>query len=146
MLIPLNIPPGFSTEDSAYASGMRWIDGDNVRFRAGKLEKIGGAKIVNAAALIGTCRGLKGWSDLLGRPHTAMGTHKKLYIYYGGTPYDITPVDATGTLAANPFSMTNTFATVTVTSATHGRAVGDYVNFSGATAAGGITKIGRAHV
>lgn len=139
MLIPLDIPPGFNTEDSPYATGPRWTGGDNVRFRANKLEKIGGWILNTQQTFLGVARAIHGWFDLSGAGKTAIGTNKKLYIYYGGTLYDVTPVDESGTMANNPFTTTNGSPIVTVADTTHARSVGDYVNFAGASATGGIT-------
>ena len=139
MLIPLSIPPGFNTEDSEYVTGPRWINGDNVRFRNGVLEKIGGWELYTDGTFIGVTRAVQGWSDLVGRPKFAFATNKKLYVVYGGTVYDITPIDATGTMAADPFTTTLGSDIVTVVSNNHGRLAGDYVVFENATAVGGIT-------
>lgn len=56
--------------------------------------------------------------------------------------FKIYPATPTGTLGNDPFAMTNLSAVVTVTHAAHGRATGDGVWFSGATAAHGITIVG----
>jgi hypothetical protein len=56
--------------------------------------------------------------------------------------FKLYPATPTGTLANDPFAMTNLSAVVTVTHASHGRATGDGVWFSGATAAHGITIVG----
>jgi hypothetical protein len=46
----------------------------------------------------------------------------------------------------NPFATVNGSATVTVTDAGHGGTTGDYVNYSGAAAAGGLTLNGRYQI
>jgi hypothetical protein len=38
----LNIKPGFNKQFTASGAESQWIDGDNVRFRYGLPEKIGG--------------------------------------------------------------------------------------------------------
>lgn len=60
----------------------------------------------------------------------------------GADDFKLYPSDDTGTLGADPFTMTNASAVVTVAHAGHGRASGDGVWFAGATAAHGITISG----
>lgn len=56
--------------------------------------------------------------------------------------FKLFPASPTGTLATDPFAVTNTDNTVIVTHTAHGRATGDTVWFAGATAGGGITIAG----
>jgi|TARA_R110000824_G_scaffold40125_4_gene120578 hypothetical protein len=59
-----------------------------------------------------------------------------------GAYNDITPIRATVSLT-NPFTTASGSATVTVTDAAGGYVTGDYVTFSGASAAGGLTIDGE---
>lgn len=43
MLVPFAPPPGLNSDDTTFAAEGRWADGDNVRFRLGRPETIGGA-------------------------------------------------------------------------------------------------------
>jgi hypothetical protein len=105
--------------------------------------KIGGwLKLPPTSAFLGTCRALHDWVALDGTTFMAVGTHKKLYLWQDGSKYDITPLAASGNLA-NPFTTTIGLYTVEVAHAGHGRQVGDYVRFSGASAVGGITISGE---
>ena len=52
----------------------------------------------------------------------------KLYIYSEGAISDITPLRSTESLT-NPFTTTSGSATITVTDAAHGAAIGDFVTF-----------------
>ena len=47
--------------------------------------------------------------------------------------------DATGTLGANPITVTDESTTLTIAHTSHGLAVGSFVTFAGATAVGGLT-------
>ena len=62
----------------------------------------------------------------------SVGTNLKFYIEEGGFFNDVTPIRATTTLGANPFTGDGT-TTVVVTAASHGAVNGDYVTFSGVT-------------
>lgn len=146
MLVPLDIPPGYNTEDSDYATGPRWVGGDHVRFRNGRPEKIGGYQLATDETFAGAASHALGWTDLTNVGKISLATTEKLYIYYGGTFYDITPVDDSGTLGTDPFTTTNGSAVVSVAHTNHGRNIGDYVSFSGASAAGGITISGEYQV
>jgi len=76
---------------------------------------------------------------------TSVGTHLKYYLEDGGAYYDITPIRATVTLT-NPFTTVSGSATVTVTDANGGYSNGDFVTFSDASAAGGLTLNGEFQI
>lgn len=85
---------------------------------------------------------------LSGKIVLGVGTNLKFYIGNSGNYYDITPLKATRLLGANPLATdtaTNSggFTTVTVTDASGGFSVGDYVTISGATAVAGVTVSGE---
>jgi hypothetical protein len=87
------VAPGFDKQDTASQAEGRWIDGDNVRFRYGNPEKIGGWSEILADTLVGAARNQWIWSDLDGNRYAAIGTNKVLTIYFEGAFYDITPLD-----------------------------------------------------
>jgi hypothetical protein len=89
----LNIKPGFNKQFTASGAEGQWIDGDNVRFRYGLPEKIGGWQSLVNGTLIGAARAQHTWTDLLGRRYAGLGTNKILAIYFEGDFYDITPID-----------------------------------------------------
>lgn len=135
--LKLQFKPGIDRERTRYTAEGGWYDCDKVRFRRGMPEKIGGWVQAVATRFKGVCRMLFNWSTLDQTNYLALGTHRKLYLEYGGAFYDITPLRDSPTLA-NPFATTNASTTVTVTDAAHGAAAGDFVTFSGASAVGGI--------
>ena len=137
-LATVKFAPGFDKQSTAYGAEGKWIDGENVRFRYGQPEKIGGWVKLIAAKLYGSVRAQFAWSSLDGTRFLALGTDKKLYIYTEGAIHDITPVRATESNLTNPFVTTSGSAVVTVTDAGHAATAGDFVTFSNADAVGGL--------
>ena len=130
--------PGFDKQSTPYGAEGKWIDGENVRFRFGQPEKIGGWIKLFSDKLIGVVRDQFAWTSLDGTRHLAFGTDKKLYVYKDGVIADITPLRATQASLTNPYVTTSGSATVTVTDAGHGASVGDFVTFSGGSDVGGL--------
>lgn len=135
--------PGVVKGETDYSQQGRWIDANLVRFVGGKPEPIGGWAKLISTALTGVCRAIFGWRDGDANRRLVFGTHKKLQIYYDSALYDLTPLSSSGTLGADPITTTNASAIVSIEHTSHGRAVGDYVSFSGASAVGGITVSGE---
>jgi hypothetical protein len=143
--IPLPIATGIILNKTEYEAQGRYIDCDHIRFVDGQPEKIGGWEQWNTPGdeLTGICRSTRFWQDFNYNVWHAFGTSARLWIYdQEKTRTNITPYEATGTLA-NPFSTTDTLTTVNVADTAHGLVVGQYVNFSGASAVGGITIDGE---
>jgi hypothetical protein len=111
----------------------QWIDCDNVRFRYGTPEKIGGWKQLGESNLTGAGRGLHHFVNSKGRKYAIIGTNRILYAYSGGVFYDIHPIKSTTTLT-NAFTTTNGSTSVTITfSGSHNISEGDIIlldNFS----------------
>ena len=129
---------GFDKPSTSYGAEGKWIDGENIRFRYGQPEKIGGWIKLFTDKLIGAVRDQFAWTSLDGTRHLAFGTDKKLYLYVEGAIVDITPIRATQANLTNPFVTTSGSAIVTVTDAGHGAKKGDFVTFSNASAVGGL--------
>ena len=129
---------GFDKQSTSYGAEGKWIDGENIRFRYGQPEKIGGWIKLFTDKLIGAVRDQFAWTSLDGTRHLAFGTDKKLYLYVEGAILDITPIRATQANLTNPFVTTSGSAIVTVTDAGHGAKKGDFVTFSNASAVGGL--------
>ena len=155
MLKKIMFRPGVNRESTRYASEVvgsntpgyqvagGWYESNNVRFRQGSPEKIGGWVRISSAIFQGVCRSLWNWVTLSGRNLISVGTNLKFYIENGGIYYDITPIRETVTLGANPFSTQSGSATVTVTDSSGGWVNGDFVTFSGATAVAGLDLNGE---
>jgi len=129
-LSKLQIAPGIDKQNTEYGAEGRWVDSDNVRFRYGLPEKIGGWEKVTTDALVGASRAILSYSDLGGVKYIIYGTNKKLYAYSEGSYADITPTRATGTGNITQFTTTNGSTTVTVTDADHGALIGDFVTIA----------------
>lgn len=141
----LQFRPGINREGTDYSNEGGWYDCNNIRFRSGYPEKIGGWAQVSPTQYIGHARSLWNWSDLSGSNYIGLGTQYKYYIYNGGTYNDITPLYQAETLT-NPFTTTNGSATLTVTDGNYAPNLGDFVIFSGGTAVGGLTISGEYQV
>ena len=139
MLSEVKIASGINKQVTPSGAQGKWIDCDNVRFRYGLPEKIGGWSKVSTSALVGAARGIITWFSLDGDQYTLTGTNKKLYVYQNQAWYDITPIRESGASITN-FTTTSGSTTVTVTDATHGAIEGDFVTISSVSGtANGIT-------
>ena len=135
-LTKLNFRPGINKEETDYSNEGGWVDGDKIRFRKGRVEKIGGWEKFSPNSIIGSARALHSWISLEGRKYLGIGTTNKYYIEEGGNYNDVTPIRKTTTNAAT-FAATNGSSTITVTDASHGAVNGDFVTFSSAVSLGG---------
>ena len=126
-LTKIQFTPGIDKQDTEYGAEGRWIDCDNVRFRYGLPEKIGGWESLLSLDLIGAGRDQHTWSNLAGEPLAAIGTDRKLYTYYDGVAYDITPLSTT---IPAEFTFTASTTIVNVLATSHGAVLGDFVTFS----------------
>ena len=139
-LAKLQFQPGFDKQNTEYGAEGKWIDGDNIRFRYGLPEKIGGWAKVSSTTVLGAARSVNTWADLDGVKYTMTGTNKKIYVYSEGTWQDITPIRASAQ-SITQFETSSGSTTVTVTDASHGALIGDFVTISSVSAdVGGITQ------
>ena len=133
MLQKIGFLPGFNKQITETTAEGQWVDGDNVRFRYGTPEKIGGWSQLGENKLTGAARALFHLVNKSGNKYSIIGTNRILYAYSGGVFYDIHPIKSTTTLT-NAFTTTNGSAVVTITfSGTHGIGEKDIVlldNFS----------------
>ena len=136
MLQKIGFLPGINKQITATGAEGQWIDCDNVRFRYGTPEKIGGWTQLGADNITGAARALHQFTNSEGRKYSIIGSNRILYAYSGGVFYDIHPIKSTTTLT-NAFSTTNGSTEVTINfSTTHNIQAGDIVlldNFSTAT-------------
>ena len=104
-IIKLQLAPGIDREGTTYSAEGKYFDGDKIRFRSGKPEKIGGWQRLSANTFQGVCRSLVNWTTLRGDNLVGLGTNLKYYIEDGGAYIDITPIrKTTDPMAANPFA------------------------------------------
>jgi hypothetical protein len=136
MLQKIGFQPGINKQITPTGAEGQWIDCDNVRFRYGTPEKIGGWKQLGESHLTGAGRGLHHFVNSLGRKYAIIGTNRILYAYSGGVFYDIHPIKSTTTLTS-AFTTTNGSTSVTITfSGAHSISAGDIIlldNFSAIT-------------
>jgi len=135
MLQKIQFKPGFNKQATETGAEGQWVDGDNVRFRYGQPEKIGGWQQLVDNTIAGPVRAQHTWTDLTGKKYAALGTAKVLVVYYEGAFYDITPINADQ--AGATFDSTTGSATVTVNLTGHGLSEGDYFKFKSVTLPGG---------
>jgi len=138
MLQKLGFLPGFNKQVTETGAEGQWFDGDNVRFRYGSPEKIGGWQQLGENKLTGAARALHHFDDNAGIKYAAIGTNRILYVFSGGIFYDIHPIRTTIT-GAN-FTSTSSSKTVTVTlGSPHGLQENDIVLFDSVTGLTGST-------
>ena len=139
--IKLQFRPGINREVTPYANQGGWYDCNNIRFRFGNPQQIGGWTRLTNTTFLGTCRSLHAWVTLTGNKYLGVGTDLKYYIYFNGSYYDITPIRLTATLT-NPFTAVDGYDVITVTHTAHGASAREFVTFSGATGLGGNITAG----
>jgi hypothetical protein len=128
-LLRLFLKPGIDKQNTQYGAEGGWIDSDFVRFRYGLPEKIGGWTNFNNAEtyFLGYTSKVLSWTALDGAPYAIIGTSKKIYVFYGGAWFDITPIRLT---AGVTFDTTDGATEVAVNLVGHGAIEGDFVTFS----------------
>jgi hypothetical protein len=135
-LIDFKVLPGIDKQNTDSGAEFRWIDSDNVRFRYGLPEKVGGWSSLVTDTIVGVSRKMHAFVDLDGNRYVAIGTDKFLLLYFEGQLFDITPVKAV--INSATIATTNNSATCTITtSGAHGISVGDIVQFNNVTLPGG---------
>ena len=137
-LTPLEFKPGIDKESTDYTVKNGWVDSNLVRFRQGRVEKVGGWSKLGSDFFLGIGRALHSWISLGGTRYLGIGTTFKYYIEEGDAYYDITPIRTTTSAGDVTFSGTDGSSTITVTDASHGAVTNDFVTFSGAVSLGGL--------
>ena len=140
------LKPGVNRENTRYTNENGWYECDKIRFRQGTPEKIGGWARISPNYFLGVCRSLWNWVTLGALNLIGVGTNLKFYIESGGAYNDITPWRDVLTLGANPFATTSGSATVTVTDASGGFFVGDFVTFANASTVAGLDLNGEYQI
>jgi hypothetical protein len=134
-LVEYKFLPGIDKQSSDSGAENRWVDSDNVRFRYGLPEKVGGWSSLVTDTIVGVSRAMHAFTDLAGNRYVAIGTDKFLLLYFEGKLHDITPLKATLTSAT--IATTNGSPTCTITKAAHNLSVGDIVQLDNVTLPGG---------
>ena len=141
MLQKLGFLPGFNKQVTPTGAESQWTGGQNVRFRYGTPEKIGGCNQLGESKLTGAARGLHHMINEDGIKYAIIGTNRILYAYTGEVFYDIHPLtNPSGTAITNAFSTTNGSPTVTITfSTSHNFEAGDIILFGDTSTFSSIT-------
>ena len=134
-LVEYKFLPGIDKQSSDSGAENRWVDSDNVRFRYGLPEKVGGWSSLVTDTIVGVARAMHAFTDLTGNRYVAIGTDKFLLLYFEGKLHDITPLKTTLTSAT--IATTNGSPTCTITKAAHNLSVGDIVQLDNVTLPGG---------
>ena len=142
MLTKIKFAPGIDKQDTAVGAEGRWVDSDNVRFRYGLPEKVGGWQSLLTDTLVGIARKQHAFVDQDGNRYVAIGTDKFLIIYFEGQFFDISPL-ATAISGAT-FTFNGTTSVTLTTSAAHNINVGDIIRLTGTTLPGGTTGVTTA--
>jgi hypothetical protein len=124
-LIDFKVLPGIDKQDTTAGAEQRWVDSDNVRFRYGLPEKVGGWSSLVTDTIVGVARREFAFVDLDGNRYVAIGTDKFLLLYFEGQLYDITPLKAT--LSSATIATTSGSAICSITKAAHGLSAGDII-------------------
>ena len=118
-LTSIKFLPGIDKQDTAVGASGRWVDSDNVRFRYGLPEKVGGWNSLLSDTICGVARKQHAFVDLDGNRYVAIGADKFLLIYFEGALFDITPFKSNNAGAQTQFTgSTITKSTTTGTKVT----------------------------
>jgi hypothetical protein len=148
-LVKFQFKPGINKEITTLAGKGGWFACNNVRFRSGYPEKLGGWTLDSgsvssaykpaAGNYWGVATSLFDWASLSGYNYLGVGTNLKFYVQNGdgGGFNDITPIRAVTAAGAVTFVATNGSKTIKVNNTASGATVNDFVTFSGAVSLGG---------
>ena len=136
-LTQIKFAPGVDKQDTSVGAVGRWTDSDNVRWRYGLPEKVGGWQSLLTDTIVGVARKQHAFVDTEGNRYIAIGTDKFLLIYFEGQLFDITPLKTKITSVV--MSSTNESKEVTLTfSAAHNLESGDIVFIDNVTVPSGV--------
>ena len=126
MLQKLGFLPGFNKQVTSTGAESQWTGGENVRFRYGTPEKIGGWAQLGATSLCGPTRALHHMVNKTSIKYAALGTNRILYVYTGGVYYDIHPIKTDFGALTDKLACTSGSPILTITlSSTTGMTAGD---------------------
>jgi len=130
-LTQIKFAPGVDKQDTSVGAIGRWVDSDNVRWRYGLPEKVGGWQSLLTDSIVGVARKQHAFVDTEGNRYIAIGTDKFLLVFFEGQLFDVTPLASTISSATLTFNGTTTI-TITTSSA-HNLEEGDIVLFDSVT-------------
>jgi len=126
MLQKIGFLPGFNKQITPTGAEAQWTGGENVRFRYGTPEKIGGWSQLGDKALTGAARAMHQMVNKEGIKYSIIGTNRILYAYTGEAYYDIHPIKTDFGALTDKLASTSSSAILTITlSTTAGMTAGD---------------------
>ena len=126
MLQKIGFLPGFNKQVTPTGAEAQWTSGENVRFRYGTPEKIGGWAQLGSTSLTGAARALHQMVNKTGIKYSIIGTNRILYAYTGEAYYDIHPIKTDFGALVDKLSCSSGSAILTITlSTTTGMTAGD---------------------
>ena len=126
MLTEIKFAPGIDKQDTSVGAAGRWVDSDNVRFRYGLPEKVGGWQSLLNESIVGVVRKQHAFVDNDGNRYVALGTNKFLLLYFEGGLYDITPLKTALTSATLATTDASPICSIT-TGTDHNLSLGDII-------------------
>ena len=118
--------PGINREGTDYDNEGGWFDANLIRFKNGRVQKIGGWVKDTLDTYLGKARALHAWVSLEGSKYLGLGTTFKYYIKQGTNFDDVTPIRSTTSAGDVTFAATNGSSTITVTDTSHGAVTNNY--------------------
>jgi len=128
-LTKIKFAPGIDKQDTSVGAEGRWVDSDNVRFRYGLPEKVGGWQSLLTDTIVGVARKQHAFVDTEGNRYVAIGTDKFLLLYFEGQLFDITPLQ-TAVTGVQMKTVSGSNSVQFQTSSAHGLSVGDIIRFA----------------
>ena len=80
-LTQIKFAPGVDKQDTSVGAIGRWVDSDNVRWRYGLPEKVGGWQSLLTDSMVGVARKQHAFVDTEGNRYIAIGTDKFLLLF-----------------------------------------------------------------
>ena len=143
MLQKIGFLPGFNKQVTATGAEAQWTGGENIRFRYGTPEKIGGWNQLGENKLTGVARQMHHIVNKESQKFSIIGTNRILYAYTGGVFYDIHPIktDFGSSYGAFTCNFSSGQAAVTITfsggASTSGMSQGDILFMTAFTGGSG---------
>ena len=126
MLQKIGFLPGFNKQITPTGAEAQWTGGENVRFRYGTPEKLGGWAQLGSTSLCGPTRALHHMINKSSIKYAVLGTNRILYVYTGGVYYDIHPIKTDFGALTDKLSCDSGSPILTITlSSTAGMTAGD---------------------
>ena len=126
MLQKIGFLPGFNKQVTPTGAEAQWTGGENVRFRYGTPEKIGGWSQLGSTSLTGAARAMHQMVNKEGIKYSIIGTNRILYAYTGEAYYDIHPIKTDFGALTDKLASTSGSAILTITlSSTTGMTAGE---------------------